>query len=329
MQLTYDDICRLAHGVARVEMQEDAICFFRFTKAQQETYFQADPVDFYPKSFATAGVRLSMVTDSSFISLRYRMIKASSRVFGWFDLYENGVLIAHFGGDTTQLQERCEEISLSEGQKQLELYFPWSAAGQILGLELEDGATFRPVEKKRTMLAFGDSITQGYDAIYPSRSYQNILADLLDADCINKAIGGEKFFPALLDSDEDVCPALITVAYGSNDWSKRDFATYEENCRGFFKKLTERYGDVRIIAITPIWRADHTRQTPFGAPLCQAVKLIEEICAEFPQIKVVRGGGFTPHLQEFYSDKYLHPNDLGFAFYAENLYPAVLQALEA
>ena len=193
---------------------------------------------------------------------------------------------------------------------------------------LQDGATVHPVKKTRKMLAFGDSITQGYDAIYPSRSYQNRLSDLLDASCINKGIGGERFFPALLDGELDLQPDLITVAYGTNDWSKRDPVTFENNCRGFFEKLTARYPDAKIIAITPIWRADNTKQTPFGAPLSEAVKRITDICAEFPRIAVIHGGSFTPRLGEFYADAYLHPNDMGFAFYAENLYPAVLAALD-
>lgn len=328
MYLTYDEIRSLAHGAARVEQYDGAICFYRFTEAQQETYLQSGNQDFYTKTFATAGVRLCLTTDSAFLRLRYRMEKASSRAFGWFDLYENGVLIAHFGGNTADILEGMEEIVLSAGDKRLELYFPWSAVGQLLSLELEDGAAFHPVEKKRCMLAFGDSITQGYDAIYPSRSYQNRLSDLLDASCINKGIGGERFFPALLDTDEDIKPELITVAYGTNDWSKLDRATFEKNCRSFYQKLTTRYPDARIIAITPIWRADNTKQTPFGAPHREAVQLIEKICREFAGVKVICGGSFTPRLAEFYSDGYLHPNDMGFAFYAENLYPAVLRALE-
>lgn len=328
MILTFDQIREITHGAARVEQQNGAVRFFRFTEAQQEAYLQASPNDFYKKTFATAGVRLCFTTDSAFVRLRYRMTKASSRCFGWFDVYEKGVLVAHFGGDTSQVLEGCAEVPLCHGEKKVEIYFPWSAAGEILSLELEDGAAVCPVKKKLSMLAFGDSITQGYDAVYPSRSYQNRISDLLDASCINKGIGGERFFPELLGISENVKPDLITVAYGTNDWSKRDPVTYEENCRGFFSALTSRYPDAKIIVITPIWRADNTKQTPFGAPLWEAVRLIKAVCAEFPGICVIHAGSFTPRLAEFYSDGYLHPNDFGFAFYAENLYPAIVKAME-
>ena len=327
MILNYDQIRGITHGAVRVEEQNGAIRFLRFTEAQQEAYRLASPDDFYKKTFATASVRLSFVTDSQFLGLQYRMTKSSSRAFGWFDVYEDGVLIAHFGGEIDTVLEGREEIPFSAGEKKVEVYFPWSAAAEIVAMELADGAVVRPVEKQITLLSFGDSITQGYDAMYPSRSYQNRLADLLGATCVNKGIGGETFFPALLDSEEDIQPDLITVAYGTNDWSKTDRPTYEQNCRNFYEKLAKRYPTAKIIAITPIWRADNTKQTPFNAPLSEAIKMIEEICSQIPGVSVIHGGTFTPRLPEFYSDGYLHPNDMGFGFYAENLYPAVMAIL--
>lgn len=327
MYLTYDQICALTHGAVRVVNQEGCVCFHRFTEEQQETYRKASPDDFYPKTFATSGIRLCFVTGSSFVRMNYRMKKASSRKFGWFDVYENRVLIAHFGVEIDGEVSGSYEITLSSGEKNVEIYFPWSAVAELRSLEVEDGAFVRPIKKERLMLSFGDSITQGYDAIYPSLSYISRLSDKLNASCVNKGIGGEKFFPELLDSAEDLQPDLITVAYGTNDWSRRDRQTYEDNCRRFYAKLTQRYPATRIFAITPIWRADDHKGTPFGAPLCEAVKLIESICSEFPNITVIHGGGFTPKLTEFYSDARLHPNDLGFGFYAENLYQALSKAL--
>jgi len=323
MRLSFDQIREITVGAARVTRRGEDICFYRFTEGQESAYRLASPEDFYFKTFATAGIRLCFQTDSPYVRLRYRMVKASSRTFGWFDVYESGVFVAHFGGDTACPIEAEETITLAQKDKVVEIYFPWSAAGMIREMEVADGAYVKPVRKMRTMLAYGDSITQGYDAVYPSLSYVSRLSDMLEAACINKGIGGEKFFPELLEDAEVCAPDLITVAYGTNDWSKRDSRTYEENCREFLRKLTQRYPDTKIFVITPIWRADHDKQTPFGAPLSQAVRLIDRICGEFPGIQVIHAGTFTPHLGEFYSDNYLHPNDLGFGFYAQNLYKAM------
>ena len=40
-------------------------------------------------------------------------------------------------------------------------------------------------------------------------------------------------------------------------------------------------------------------------------------------VTVIDGRTLTPHLPEFYSDKVLHPNALGFGVYAENLIKAI------
>ena len=71
---------------------------------------------------------------------------------------------------------------------------------------------------KKRILCFGDSISQGYDALYPSNQYTPQLAKLLDAEEYNKAIGGEIFRPELALARDDFEPEYITVAYGTNDW---------------------------------------------------------------------------------------------------------------
>ena len=79
---------------------------------------------------------------------------------------------------------------------------------------LDDGATIEGLYRKYKMISFGDSITHGYDAIYPSLSYASQLAQNLDAEQLNKGIGGDIFFPALLDEKDAFEPDFITVAYG-------------------------------------------------------------------------------------------------------------------
>ncbi len=327
MRLSYEQICQITRGTARIKQTEEGFHFLRFTRSQEE-YYQRTNQDFYNKSFATAGVRLSFTTDASLMRIAYRMKKASSRNFGWFDVYENGVLTDHFGGDTAEPLEDTHETLLSQGEKRVDVYFPWSAAAEIGFLELTDGAWIRPLPAKCTMLAFGDSITQGYDAVFPSMSYQCQMAAALEANCLNKGIGAERFCPGLLTQREEICPDLITVAYGTNDWSGRDRATFAENCRGFFTTLCDQYPGTPVYMITPIWRADSTKQTPFAAPLSEAVSLLEEICGEFPAITVIRGDDFTPRIGDFYSDRYLHPNDLGFAWYGSSLVKALSREME-
>ena len=303
MQVSLDVISEMTYGAVCVEQGENGIRFHRFTQEQRELYLAVSPEDFYPKACATAGVSLCFRTNSSFVGLEYRMTKGSSRKFGWIDVYEDGVLMDHFGGDTARPLEGSAKISLHSGEKLVQIYLPWSASCEIRKLEVEDGAYLHPVKREKTMIAYGDSITQGYDALYPSLSYASLVADWLDMNCVNKAIGGETFVPELLDSQENLCPELITVAYGTNDWGRLDPVTLETRCRAFVQKLTRRYPQSRIIAILPIWRADMDRISAFGAPLPAAISLMEGIYEEFG-IPVIRGMDLTPHLSAFYADAY-------------------------
>ena len=69
-------------------------------------------------------------------------------------------------------------------------------------VSLADGSTLTPVRRAKKLLCFGDSITHGYDAVYPSRSYTSRLSQMLGADAHNRAIGGDTFFPELLELDD-------------------------------------------------------------------------------------------------------------------------------
>ena len=171
---------------------------------------------------------------------------------------------------------------LGEGYKTVQIYFPWSAASTLRFLALDDGASISPVLRPNRMLIFGDSITQGYDALYPSHSYASVLADALNADARNKGIGGEKFFPALLDEPEDFEPDYITVAYGTNDWAGRTAEELEHNLREFYHRLSALYPKARIFAVTPIWRKNEFEQKPAGA-FAHVAELIEDTAAELPK----------------------------------------------
>ena len=327
MKLNLQQIKAITRGAVEVTEENGNFHFFRFTKAQRELYADLRP-QYNEKVLATANVRLSMETDSDILRFDYCLKTGSSRPYGFFDVYENGVLKHHFGEMVPGCMEGRGEVSLTPGMKNVELYFPWSCITSLSNVEVSDGAQVKPTQKTRTMIAFGDSITQGYSAIYPSLTYISQVADMLDAECFNKAIGGDWFFPELADSADAVEPDIITVAYGTNDWKHctRDFV--EERCRQFYQALAKSYPNAKIFAVTPIWRKDGTLETPFSAPQSAVTELIASVCGEIPGVTVIRGSGFVPWLEDFFEDKYLHPNDMGFDFYAKNLGRALISHLE-
>jgi lysophospholipase L1-like esterase len=164
----------------------------------------------------------------------------------------------------------------------------------------------------------GDSITQGYDAVFSSQCYANKMAHMLDAEIVNQAIGGEIFRPAILDEQLPFAPDLITVAFGTNDWSGQTAENFEKNADGFYTKLANLYPNTPVFAILPIWRADWEKVTK-AKPFHESRAILKALAEKHPNFHVIDGMALTPHLPAFFSDLYLHPNDLGFEIYAEEL----------
>ena len=327
MILTYDQIRAVTTGAAEIASDGEFFGFHRFTTAQSECYKALRSVDFYNKTFATANVRLAFTTDSQTLKFSYKMEnRGSSRKYAYIDVTVNGVLIGHFGGDSGDI---AGVASLTLGgytvgrEKLVEICLPWSKAAWLAGVTLADGASLTPARRAKTMLCYGDSITHGYDAVYPSRSYTSRLSQMLGADAHNRAIGGDTFFPELLELDEPVTPDIVTVAYGTNDWNKHNAVHYARMCGEFYRRLSAKFETAAIYAITPLWRGDFEKETPFGAPAYETEALIRRCTESLPNVRVIPGWNLVPHDPGFMADKFLHPNDLGFAEYAQGLYAAI------
>ena len=325
MQLTKKDIECIAHGALRVEENaQGEICLYRFTEKQLALYERVN-TGFFEKSFGTAGMRLEMDTDADTLDLRYHTRPASSRRFYFFDVFVDGVMVKHLGHENIEQAINTLHVDLPAGTHRVCIYLPNLAAAAIQSLTLSDGAIFKPVEKKVKLLAFGDSITQGYDAKFSSQSYANLLADKLGAELVNMGIGGEVFRPELVDAEMNYTPDIVTVAYGTNDWSGQERERTEKASTEFYANVRKAFPNAKIFAITPIWRADDHRVTKVG--VFEEGREIVRAAARAVGATIIEGDGMIPHLPEVCSDAYLHPNDYGFKFYANALYDAVAAEL--
>ena len=327
MLLSLEQICAITKGVTHIEQENGKFCFFRFTESQAASYLEVGKNELYNRTFASAGVRLAFKTTSRKLSFDYFLTPASSRRFAWFDVYENGAMQRHFGNDGGSVTQGRAEINLHEGEKIVEVYLPWSYRTDLSNVSIDDDATLEPVSRKYKMVSFGDSITHGYDAVYPSLTYANRLARLLDCDITNKAIGADCFFPALAERPDPIKPDIITVAYGTNDWNGKTKEKLAEDCQKFYGSLSVLYPHSKIFAISPIWRGDEMKRTLFGEPASAIHNVIDAACNSLPNVIPIRAWDFVPHVTEFFSDFFLHPNDLGLSIYAENLYRAIKEQL--
>jgi len=316
MQADLQLIRRIARGALTIEEQNGAIVFNRFTEEQRKVYESNH--GFWLKTFADSGIRLEFVTDAAKFAMRGGVEAASSRMFCFFDVCVNGALVKHVGTySVTEEPEFAFEVELPEGTNRVAVYLPGLSKAMLKSLEFTGATKVEPVAKKRRILCYGDSITQGYDASYPSLAYTNIVADALDAEVVNKAIGGDRFNPELAALPDAGDFDLVIVGYGTNDWSHESREFLQERSARFFAELAENYPGVPVCAILPLWRHDHMRVTKVGT-FWEGHDIIRAAAEKHKLVTVVNGWELLPHLEECVSDG-LHPNDFGFQFMARNL----------
>ena len=320
MKLTYEQIVSIVQGVASVEQKEEGIQFHRFTEAQERRY---DESEFNPKQYATAGVRLNFKTDSKKLCMKVQTSKGSSRKFFAHDVLVDGKLIGSLKNQTEDIFGEFEEtFKLGDGTKTVCIHFPWSVCSILKEVCLDDGSFVEPVKKDKKIIIFGDSITQGYDAVNPINRYAANLADALNAEEINKAIGGEKFCPWLAGLKDDINPDYISVAYGTNHWHRASSEEFRAICEEFYDRLVENYPKVKIFALTPIWRKDRTDITRFKN-FEEIGEIIADVVKKYNNVICISGRDFIPEDETLFSDLHLHPNDAGFQYYSEGVRKAV------
>lgn len=334
MRLSFDDIKNITHGAVSITESDEGFSFFRFNEDELKLYENRvlyAGCDFDKKSYSTSGVQFEFKTDATKFSVSGSVKAASSRKYYAFDIFVNGEfvgdlrnyrvddMVPNYTANDFSLSDFSGEFEIGEGIKTVRVVFPWSVSPTLSEVSL-DGASFvEPVVKSKKMLMYGDSITQGYDAESPSRAYAVALSYALDAEAYNKGIGGEIFCPELSDIRADINPDYITVAYGTNDWrnsgSKENFIS---NAKGFYTNLAQNYPYAKIFAISPIWRDDTKTCVGFG-DFSEVEAVIKEIAESTENVTFIRGFDFVPHSTDYFADLRLHPRNIGFDFYADNL----------
>jgi lysophospholipase L1-like esterase len=238
----------------------------------------------------------------------------------------DGVLVAHEGKTDIIDDEGTMTFTIPAGTHLVEFYMPNLYSLRIKDMELIGATKAETVRKKYRMLAFGDSITQGYDALFSSLSYANITADLLNATLVDQAIGGEVFNPGIIDGEINFEPDFITVAYGTNDFSKSTREVMERDAAEFYRRLREAFPNAKIFAMMPIWRKDTKDKVRVLGTFEDAKAIVRAAAEAQPNTVVIDCDGFVPHHSDFFSDLRLHPNDIGFMRMADRI-SAVLEKL--
>ncbi|MBR6577355.1 MAG: SGNH/GDSL hydrolase family protein [Clostridia bacterium] len=325
MKLTLEDVKKITSGALEITQNDGVFSFCRYEQGAKDYYENCGNNGFRLKSKASAGIRLDFMTNSDRFDTDFAVDYGSSRTYYYFDVCIDGIIRKHLGEEVAWIKKGHISLKVSDyipvdgSEHRITLWLPNLASTKLSNIEIDDGATLNPINYKMKLLCFGDSITQGYDAEFPSKSYVNRLASHFDAYTVNQAIGGERFVPGILLDNTAYMPDVVTVAYGTNDWSGTTKEVFHPKCEAFFEKAGKIYADAKKFAILPIWRADaKSGKQKYEGSLDEACEFIAETASK-NGFRIIDARPFLPQCSKFFWDGRLHPNDLGFSEYAGGL----------
>ena len=330
MKLNYEQIKDITRGADNVRFEDGEYHFYRFNDEEIE-FYKTSP--FYTKAFATSDVEMEFETDAVSLSLKgIARVAVSYRTWYTLEVFVNGERIGtiqNFEGEMNNdklfaefpLGEFEKSFDLGSGKKIVRIVFPQFADVALYGVELGDATFVIPVRPAKKMFFYGDSISHGYDAQYPSNKYTALTARMLGVEGYNKAIGGEVFQPLLAAAKSNFSPEYISVAYGTNDCGTTR-EVFLKNSREFYENLSRNYPNAKIFALSPIWRIGVDKECTVGS-FFDVEPQIKAVAESLPNVIFVSGFDFVPHDTEYFYDRHLHPSDEGFRLYAENLVAAI------
>ncbi len=312
MTLSLEQLAALTHGASYYAIENDRLILHRLT-AEQEDFLRITDPSRLLRARCLAGVTLEFSTDSTALTLSALVGAHIGRSHYCFSLFVNGKRIGSIEGDIPQGDSQTVNatVALGEGNKEVVIQMPNLVTCELIGLTLDSPATPLP-ERTFKLLLLGDSITQGYDSTHPEDVYAVKLSRLLNAEVRNRAIAGEYFRPIYATYRDEFEPDLITVAYGTNDWSHKGRELLDD-AEGFFRNLKNIYPDARIMALLPLWRNDNDCITDFG-PLTALNPALRERIEPIGGITVIDCYDAIPHDPCYFTDL-VHPNTQGHQSY--------------
>jgi len=181
----------------------------------------------------------------------------------------------------------------------------------ILLTFIQKGTCIKLLTSQDTILAFGDSLTYGYNA-KPNESYPVVLSHLSGLKVINAGISGERSDEALLRLPhllENTHIKLMLLCLGANDILQgKPLADIKTNLKHMIKMAKAKDIDVLLISVPNL--------TLFGlSPL----GLYEEV-AEEENVPLLSGMLADILEKPSLKSDQIHPNALGYKIMGEKIY---------
>lgn len=251
-ELTKPEIKSIAKGCFQIKEREKGLSFYRFPDSiLDECKNQNEGRRI--RGHCSTGVVLDFYSNTEELTIKGTIAPQGARVFCYFDLWVDGIF-ANYAG-TEEMGEQNLEVIFPLGPtdkpRHIQLHLPHTREVFIKSIAISDDAILDPAPARPVLLAYGDSITQGMNSKHPSLCYIATAGRMLDMDVFNTGVGGGRFEMGFLEEKFLDQADIITVAFGTNDWTNRSSI---QDAAIFLSKLREFYPENKLYILSPVWR---------------------------------------------------------------------------
>lgn len=321
--LTTDEIRACATGTSQIRETEAGLELLRFSETHLRYWHDLGLEAKLVRVYCDAGITLDFVTDSDSLFLEAALGKAA-RPPAFFDVWVDDVFVAYIGsaepGDTVSGEVR---LPAPGEMRRVTIYLPHLRATYLRSVSLSDGARLEVAPARKTLLTLGDSITQGMSSPHGSLTYTSVLARQLGLTQHNQGVGGGVYSADTLADPPVEDPALITVAFGVNDWNN---ARPPSNAGSYLERLRGFYPDRPIVVFEPTWFSngdgEHAPKVDRGTTFEEYRQALRDIVAGFDSVTIVPWQQLLPAGHSLVPDG-CHPNAPGHVVYGMNAARAI------
>lgn len=334
------------HNVAELYENEDgSVSWLRMPASVAETFEKSAAT---PMVRGSTGVELRFVLRGDSVRIRMSTAQDDPNGFATFHVYRGGMqggwvdheVHCHVTGkpedfvirrseNEENLKKMSEACGLDWDPCVIRVIFD-RGAYKLYGVE-GDIEPPRPDQcPKRTLLAYGSSITHGSNAIDASHSWVSVLAHNLNMDARNLGMAGScALEPAVADylaSEGEAGRwhvAVLELGINVPDWEEEMIAERVEN---LIRQIAGRNPDKPIWAISPFYyAAEDLRACPKGK---KWRRVMADTLARlnYPNVTYVDGTEILGHYRYLSADE-IHPNIYGCEHIAQELTARMQQVI--
>lgn len=289
-------------------------------------------------ALTTAGISIQFKTNSSFIHLTFSP-QPGRNEGGFFRVLKDGEVfktIAFKSPGENDINIQLD--SLSSKMAVYEIILPTYTNLALTGLEIADGSKLVAFHsaKRKTYLAFGDSITHGRGQGGASfLTYPFLLSQKLNMNFYNLAIGGSKVSIPIAEMSEDLPKAdVITLLIGYNDMNGggHNLERFENDYRSFLSILRKNQPKAKIFCITLTYTKRKENPKTHLTP-DDFRRVIEKVVTEYQasdkKLYLIKGDEITSaeNLQPGSNTDAVHLTVKGARLFADALYKEMKKSL--